>query len=331
MFAAAAATSILSLCSSTALADSTADGGAVGSPGVVSGNEIQIPVTVPVNACGNSVDAAAALNPAFGNSCAHTSHQDHGDRHADDDTHSESRGGKHGGSHGGSHSDGGPDDGAGGSHDDHSHHDDGRGGSPHGDAGDGGLPHQTSGHGGHDAYEPSGHGGHDAYEPSDGGGHWYDTSGASASGAAVGSPGVGSGNNAQAPIDVPVNACGNTVDLIGLLNPAFGNDCDNTGGYGDTPPGYGEEPPPPGGEEPPPPGGETPPPGGEQTPPPPGGNTTPPPSGEDKPPSEGRHHGSPPSLAHTGGEAMFGASAASAALIAGGALLYRRGRAASRR
>ncbi|MFE2529543.1 chaplin [Streptomyces sp. NPDC059382] len=50
---------------------------------------------------------------------------------------------------------------------------------------------------------------------------------AGASGAAVGSPGVLSGNLIQVPIHVPVNACGNSVSVIGLLNPAFGNTCVN--------------------------------------------------------------------------------------------------------
>ncbi|MFF4542399.1 chaplin [Streptomyces aureus] len=50
-----------------------------------------------------------------------------------------------------------------------------------------------------------------------------------AQGAAVGSPGVLSGNVVQIPINIPVNACGNTVNVIGLLNPAFGNACVNTG------------------------------------------------------------------------------------------------------
>jgi ChpA-C len=45
----------------------------------------------------------------------------------------------------------------------------------------------------------------------------------SAHGAAVASPGVASGNLVQAPVHVPVNMVGNTVDVIGLLNPAFGN------------------------------------------------------------------------------------------------------------
>ncbi|MEU2259010.1 MULTISPECIES: chaplin [unclassified Streptomyces] len=52
-----------------ALADSGATGVAAGSPGVLSGNVIQIPVHVPVNVCGNSVNLIAVLNPAFGNLC----------------------------------------------------------------------------------------------------------------------------------------------------------------------------------------------------------------------------------------------------------------------
>jgi hypothetical protein len=48
-----------------------------------------------------------------------------------------------------------------------------------------------------------------------------------ASGAATNSPGVLSGNVVQVPVHVPVNVCGNTVDVIGLLNPTFGNTCTN--------------------------------------------------------------------------------------------------------
>ncbi|MET7388909.1 chaplin [Streptomyces sp. NPDC005385] len=44
-----------------------------------------------------------------------------------------------------------------------------------------------------------------------------------AEGAAVNSPGVASGNVAQLPIHVPVNVVGNSINVIGLLNPAFGN------------------------------------------------------------------------------------------------------------
>jgi hypothetical protein len=49
------------------------------------------------------------------------------------------------------------------------------------------------------------------------------TDGASAGGNAVGSPGVVSGNLVQAPVDVPVNVVGNSVNVVGALNPAFGN------------------------------------------------------------------------------------------------------------
>ncbi|ATL32507.1 chaplin [Streptomyces formicae] len=52
-----------------------------------------------------------------------------------------------------------------------------------------------------------------------------DGPGADAVGVAENSPGVVSGNVLQAPIDLPLNACGNSVDIIGLLNPAFGNSC----------------------------------------------------------------------------------------------------------
>lgn len=51
--------------------------------------------------------------------------------------------------------------------------------------------------------------------------------GASAEGVAEHSPGVLSGNVVQVPVDVPINACGNSLNVIGLLNPAFGNSCMN--------------------------------------------------------------------------------------------------------
>ncbi|MER6394559.1 MULTISPECIES: chaplin [unclassified Kitasatospora] len=51
--------------------------------------------------------------------------------------------------------------------------------------------------------------------------------GASAEGVAAGSPGVASGNQFEIPVHVPVNLCGNSVDVAGLLNPAFGNHCAN--------------------------------------------------------------------------------------------------------
>nr|WP_256861112.1 chaplin [Streptomyces tsukubensis] len=54
---------------SPAFADAGAEGAAVGSPGVLSGNVVQVPVHVPINLCGNSIDVIALLNPSFGNTC----------------------------------------------------------------------------------------------------------------------------------------------------------------------------------------------------------------------------------------------------------------------
>ncbi|MFI9051752.1 chaplin [Streptomyces sp. NPDC053427] len=51
--------------------------------------------------------------------------------------------------------------------------------------------------------------------------------GAHAVGGAKNSPGVLSGNLVQIPVHVPVNVCGNTVEFVGLLSPAFGNRCIN--------------------------------------------------------------------------------------------------------
>ena len=47
---------------------------------------------------------------------------------------------------------------------------------------------------------------------------------AGAHGAAVGSPGVASGNVVQVPVHVPVNVCGNTINVIGLLRSEPGGD-----------------------------------------------------------------------------------------------------------
>ncbi|GGN59411.1 chaplin [Streptomyces kronopolitis] len=44
-------------------------GGAVHSPGIISGNTVQVPVHVPVNACGVTATVIGALNPTFGNPC----------------------------------------------------------------------------------------------------------------------------------------------------------------------------------------------------------------------------------------------------------------------
>ncbi len=48
-----------------------------------------------------------------------------------------------------------------------------------------------------------------------------------AQGASLHSPGVLSGNTTQIPVHVPANVCGNTLNIVGLLNPTFGNTCVN--------------------------------------------------------------------------------------------------------
>ncbi|MFF7952826.1 chaplin [Streptomyces griseorubiginosus] len=56
--------------------------------------------------------------------------------------------------------------------------------------------------------------------------------GSAADGTAAGSPGPASGNVAQLPMHIPVNVCGNTVNVVGLLNPAAGNSCGNVASGG---------------------------------------------------------------------------------------------------
>ncbi|WP_266999441.1 chaplin [Streptomyces sp. NBC_00354] len=66
---AVASAAVLTAGAGLASADSAAEGVAAGSPGVLSGNLLQVPVDVPVNVCGNTVNIIALLNPAFGNHC----------------------------------------------------------------------------------------------------------------------------------------------------------------------------------------------------------------------------------------------------------------------
>ncbi|MET9076871.1 chaplin [Streptomyces sp. NPDC004232] len=180
---------------------SAADGTAAGSPGLISGNGIQLPVDLPVNACGNTVDVVGLLNPAMGNRCANT------------------------------------------------------------------------------------------------GGHTKDraatSGGAAAHGAAHDSPGVLSGNGVQLPVDLPVNISGNSVNVVGIGNPAVGNTSVNG----------------------------------------PVGHPRTPRHPHTPPPAPVRHRTVPPApvpepsvstLAHTGSDATLPAAAGSAALLLGGAVLYRR-------
>ncbi|MFE1194910.1 chaplin family protein [Streptomyces olivaceoviridis] len=66
MAVAAVAAGVLSLYGGSALADSRAQGAAW----MPHGDDIQAPANLSVDACGNSHDAAAALNPAAADSCA---------------------------------------------------------------------------------------------------------------------------------------------------------------------------------------------------------------------------------------------------------------------
>jgi hypothetical protein len=50
-----------------AMADTSADGSATGSPGVVSGNNTQVPVHIPVNVTGNGVNIIGLLDSVFNN------------------------------------------------------------------------------------------------------------------------------------------------------------------------------------------------------------------------------------------------------------------------
>ncbi|MFC9431076.1 chaplin [Streptomyces sp. NPDC056987] len=78
-----------------AVADAGAEAAAIGSPGVLSGNVVQVPVHVPINVCGNTIDVVGLLNPAFGNKCANLSGEHKRGGHED------------GGHKGGGHEDGG--------------------------------------------------------------------------------------------------------------------------------------------------------------------------------------------------------------------------------
>ncbi|MFI8436319.1 chaplin [Streptomyces sp. NPDC079020] len=175
----AAAGGVLALSGGYAHADAGANGAATNSPGVLSGNSVQIPVEVPVNLCGNSVNVGGLLNPTFGNDC------------------------ENGTSGTASHA-GAADSGGSGSH-----------------AAAGSTTAQAPGADAGTAGGGTGGGKHRA-------------PGASAEGTAQGSPGLLSGNNVAVPIDIPVNACGNSVTIGGLLNPTFGNSCGNDAGI--TPP-----------------------------------------------------------------------------------------------
>ncbi|MFF8099110.1 chaplin [Streptomyces sp. NPDC016640] len=291
VFAAAAATGILSLYGTPALADSFAGGGAEDSPGVLSGNNVQAPVHVPVNACGNTITAVGAFNGAYDNACVNGG------------------GSSPRGDSGGARAEGGTQDSPGvlsGNNVQAPVHvpvnacGNGVNGAAALNEASGSTCANTSGHDATSedrsphAHEESSH---------------ADSGGAHAVGGAQGSPGLLSGNTVQVPLHVPVNACGDTVDVLAVFNEASDSLCVNDSGHG-------------GKEEP-----------GEETPEPPAKVRTPPAPGHEEPPAEEERErpGNPPHLAETGSEGLISASAAGAVLITGGAMLYRRGRLGARR
>ncbi|MFJ1900689.1 MULTISPECIES: chaplin [unclassified Streptomyces] len=257
----AAAGGVLALSGGYAHADAGASGGASNSPGVLSGNSVQIPVEVPVNVCGNSVSVVGLINPTFGNACGNGS----GGAAA-------GRTGSSAGTASGSHA---ADSRASGS-----------------------RASQDRGQG-----APTGTGKHRAVPTANGGG-------ATAQGYAQGSPGLLSGNQIQAPIDIPVNVCGNSIDVVGLLNPSFGNDCENESTPQVTPP-----------VKPP----VTPPVTHHEAPPAPGPRTIP-----NAPEPQSMPEGTP-QLAHTGSGGLDLLIPAGAGLLLAGAgtVLYRRAKAAA--
>ncbi|WP_269275888.1 chaplin [Streptomyces sp. H39-S7] len=87
----AAVGAVLATGAGIAAADADAQGAAIGSPGVLSGNLIQVPVHVPINVCGNTINVVGLLNPAFGNTCQNISSDndkaDHSDHKGDSSGH----------------------------------------------------------------------------------------------------------------------------------------------------------------------------------------------------------------------------------------------------
>ncbi|WP_128803524.1 MULTISPECIES: chaplin [unclassified Streptomyces] len=290
----AAATGVLAAAGGYAHADSGASGSSSNSPGVLSGNTVQVPVHVPVNVCGNTVDVVGVLNPAAGNSCANES----------------GGGSSHG--HGGSRA--------------HGHASDSPG------VGSGNLvqvpvdvPVNVCGNSVDVVGVLNPAAGNSCANES-GGGSSHGHGGSRAHGHASDSPGVGSGNQVQVPVDVPVNVCGNSIDVIGIGNPAKDDDCTNGGSGG----GHKT---PPGGHETTPPGNPSEPthPGTPSTPPGTGGET---PGGSTHPNHPGTQTGTQPAgsaqLAHTGSDLPMGLvlPVGAGALLAG-AVMYRKARASA--
>ncbi|MFI6054926.1 chaplin [Streptomyces violascens] len=64
-----AATAVMGAAGTAAANDPPPTGQADHSPGVLSGDVIQIPIHIPVNVCGDSINVIGLLNPASNNTC----------------------------------------------------------------------------------------------------------------------------------------------------------------------------------------------------------------------------------------------------------------------
>lgn len=184
---------------------SSSTGGTSHSPGVLSGNQIQAPIDIPINVCGLTANVLGLLNPASGNDCSNG-----GGAAAVSGV-----GGAQAADRSGASAQGGASDSPGllsGNNVQVPVH----------------VPVNVCGVtvGVVGAYD-SANG--DRCSNGGGAGSGSASGGSSATGGTHGSPGIGSGNNVQVPIDVPVNACGDSVSVIGLLDSANGDDCANGG------------------------------------------------------------------------------------------------------
>jgi len=169
-----------------------------GSPGILSGNTVQIPVDIPINVCGVTANVVGLLNPAAGNHCSNS---------------------------GGATATGGAAVGGGST----------AVGSSHGSPGilSGNtiqapvhVPVNACG----DTVNVVGVGNAAKDNHCHNGGGATVGGGSTAVGSSSNSPGIISGNTIQVPVDVPVNLCGDTVNVVGVANGAKGNHCHNAGG-----------------------------------------------------------------------------------------------------
>jgi LPXTG-motif cell wall-anchored protein len=125
--------------------------------------------------------------------------------------------------------------------------------------------------------------------------------GAAAGGSEKDSPGVVSGNRAQLPVHLPVNVSGNTANVVGVDNPAVGNESTNTSGNRPDRPDRPDRP----------------------TRPAPKPSAPPEDRAHPKP-SPHSPRGTRAFLAHTGTDQTLSALAGGTALVLGGTVLYRR-------